>query len=62
MRLGAGRESGDLLVPDVNPVDLALPSDGVGQTVEAVADDPLDPPDARRGKGFRKLVGHGLCH
>ena len=60
MRLGAGRKRGDLLVPDLNPRDLPLPSDGICQTVEAVADDAVDPFDTRRGKGFRELVGHGL--
>ena len=28
MRLGAGREGRDLLVPDMDPLDLALPADG----------------------------------
>ena len=59
MRLGAGRERGDLLVPDMDPLDLALPADGVGQAVQAVADDAVDPLDPRSGEGFRELVSHG---
>ena len=30
MRFGTGRESGDLLVPDMDPFDLALPADRIG--------------------------------
>ena len=62
VRLGAGRERGDLLVPDVHPLDLPLPADGVGQTVQAVADDTVDALDTCSGEGFRELVSHGLCH
>jgi hypothetical protein len=62
MRLRAGRERGDLLVPDVHPRDLALPADGVGQAIQAVPDDAVDPLDTRSGEGFRELVSHGLCH
>jgi hypothetical protein len=46
VRLGAGRESGNLFVPDMNPRDLALAAERVGQTVQAVADDAIDPLDA----------------
>ena len=62
MRLGAGRERRDLLVPDMDPLDLALPADGVGQAVQAVADNAVDPLDARRGEGLGELVCNGLCH
>src|SRR5512132_3018846 len=62
MRLGTGRERGDLLVPDVNPRDLPLPADGVGQPVQAVADDSVDPLDTRSGEGFRELVSQGPSH
>ena len=62
MRLGAGRERGDLLVPDMNPLDLALPTNGIGQTVEAVADDAVDAFDARSGEGLDELIGHNICH
>jgi hypothetical protein len=42
MRLGAGREGGDLFMADVNPLDLALSSQRVGTPIEAVADDAVD--------------------
>ena len=45
MRLGTGREGRDLLVSDVDPLDLALSSQRIGQPVEAVADDAVDPLD-----------------
>src|ERR1700733_10933240 len=62
MRLGAGRERGDLLVPDVDPLDLALPAQGVGEAVEAVADNAIDPLDARCGQGLDELVGYQFHH
>ena len=43
--LGAGRESGGLLVPDMDPLDLALPAHRVGEAVQAVADEAVDPLD-----------------
>ena len=58
MRLGAGREGRDLLVPDMEPLDLALPANGVGQAVQAVADNTVDALDARRCERFRELVGN----
>jgi hypothetical protein len=62
MRLGAGRKGGDLLVPDMDPFDLALASDRVGQPVEAVANDAVDPLDTGRCEDFRELIGDGFCH
>ena len=50
VRFGAGRKSGDLLVADMEPFDLTLASDGVGQPVQAIPDDAIDPLHARRGK------------
>ena len=47
MRFGAGRESGNLFMPDMNPLDLGLPAQRVGQPIQAVADDAIDPLDAR---------------
>src|SRR6202000_1824851 len=57
LRLGAGRECGDLSGAAVYPVDLALAADRIGQAVEAVADDAVDPLDARRGQRVSKLIG-----
>src|SRR5262249_43520271 len=59
MRLGAGCERADLLMSHVDPLDLALTANGVGQTVQAVADDPVDALDSRDREGFDKLICYG---
>jgi hypothetical protein len=56
MRLGAGRESGDLLVPDMDPIDLSLSAQGIGEAVEAIADNAEDPPHPRRYEDLRELI------
>src|SRR5258707_14062320 len=56
VRFGAGRESRDLLVPDMNPLDLALPTNRIGQPVQAVADDAINPLDRSDMYGFLKLI------
>jgi hypothetical protein len=43
VRLGAGREGGHLFMPDTDPLNLALATDRIGQPVEAVANDTVDP-------------------
>ena len=62
VRFGTGCESSDLLVPHMHPFDLALAADRIGQPVQAVADDAIDPLDAGGSEGFRKLVGDCFCH
>jgi hypothetical protein len=62
MRLGAGRERRDLLMPDMDPLDLPLSADGVGQPVQAVADNAVDPLDTRSGESLRELVCNGPHH
>ena len=62
VRLGPGREGRDLLVPHMHPFDLALAADRIGQPVQAVADDAIDPLDANGSKGFRKLISDCFCH
>ena len=62
MRLGAGRERRDLLVPDMDPLDLALPANRVGQPVQAVADNAIDPLDTGCDEDFRELISDRLCH
>ena len=47
--LGAGREGRHLLVTDVYPLDPALRPDRLGQAVQAVADDAVDPGDSGVG-------------
>src|SRR5882672_3770173 len=60
MRLGARREGCHLLVPDMHPLDPTLAAQRVGQSVQAVADDAIDPLYARCGKGFGELICYGL--
>src|ERR1700722_12046720 len=61
MRLGACREGGNFFVPDMDPFDLALPAERIRQTVQAVADNAIDPLDACCGQSFRELISDG-CH
>src|SRR4051794_15466910 len=61
MCFGAGRESGDLFVPHMYPLDLALPANSVGQTVQAVAHNSVDAHDAGGGKDCSELIRNG-CH
>ena len=56
MRLGAGRESRHLLMPDMHPVDLLLPADRIGDPVQAVADDAVDALDAGRRERLCELI------
>ena len=58
MRLGASRKGSDLLVSDVDLLDLALSSQSVGETIEAIADNAVDPLDARGCQGLRELIGY----
>ena len=62
VRVSACRERGHLLVARVQPLDAAVAAQRVGEPVEAVADDAVDPAHAGRGQGFHHLVRYGLCH
>jgi hypothetical protein len=62
MRLSAGGKCGNLLVPDMKPLDFAVPADSICQTVQAVADNAVDAFHACGGECFNKLVSHCLCH
>ena len=55
MRLGAGRESGDLLMPDMDPLDLALPADCIGEAVKAVTNNAIDALDTGRRPGSPQI-------
>jgi hypothetical protein len=44
VRLGPGREGRRLLVPDVDPLEIAARADAIGEAVEAVAGHVVDPP------------------
>jgi hypothetical protein len=56
MRLGAGGEGGDFFVPDVHPFDIALATNGVCQTIEAVADNAVYALYPRRDEELDKLI------
>src|SRR6202140_4177714 len=60
VRLGTGRKGRDLLVPHMNPFDLALAADRIGQPVQAVADDAVYPLHAGCSEGFCKLISDSL--
>jgi hypothetical protein len=62
MGLATGGKRRDLLVPDVNPFDLALAAQRVGQPVEAVTDDAVNAFDSRRHENVGKLIRDRLCH
>ena len=62
MRFGARREGRDFLVPDMNPLDLALPAKRVGQAVQAIANNAINPLDANRGEDFRELIRDCSSH
>jgi hypothetical protein len=62
MRFGTGREGGNLFMPDMNPRDLGLPAKRVGQAVQAVADDTIDPLDARLSQNLRELIRYSFRH
>src|SRR6516165_8721424 len=62
MRLGASRKTGNLLVPEMHPLDLALAPDRVGQPVQAIADNAENSLDTRCREGFRELISDGFCH
>ena len=60
MRLGARREGSDLLVAHVEPFDLSLAADRVGQPVQAIADNAVDPLHTCCDQGLRELICDGL--
>ena len=55
-------EGARFLVSDMHPGDLALPTNGIGNAVEAVADNAEDPFDAGRGEDLRELISDRFCH
>jgi hypothetical protein len=62
MRLRTCREGGHLLVSNVHPLYLALAADRVGQPVEAVPDNAIDPLHADCREGFGELISDSFCH
>src|SRR2546430_6302076 len=62
MGFAGGGKRRDFLVPGVNPFDLALMAQRVGQPVETVADDAVNALDSRREKNLGELIRYPLCH
>jgi hypothetical protein len=62
VRLRTGRESCDLLVPDMHPLDLALAADRIGQSIQAVANDAIYPLHAGSSEGFHELISDRFSH
>src|ERR1700716_4037793 len=62
VRLRSGRESRNLLMPDMHPLDLALAADRIGQPIQAGADDAIDPLDPGGGEGFHELISDRFSH
>jgi hypothetical protein len=60
VRLGTGRKGRDLLVPHMNPLDLSLAADRIGQPIQAVADDAIYPLYAGCSERFCKLISDSL--
>jgi hypothetical protein len=55
MSLTRGSKRRGLLVPDMNPFDLALAAERVSQPVETIADEALNTLDARPLPDFRRI-------
>src|SRR5215510_10652140 len=62
MRLAGSGKRRDLLVPHMNPSDLALMAQRVGEPVETVADDSINALHSRCGENLNKLIRDPLCH
>jgi len=61
MRLGTRRKGRDLLVPDMNPLDLTLAAKRIGQAIQAIANNAINPLDTRCGENLGELVRDGFC-
>src|SRR5216684_1753634 len=62
MRVRAGGERGDFLVPDMQPLHAAMATQGIGEAIEAVAHDSIDTLDTGRGERFDHLVCNSARH
>ena len=60
MSLACGGKRRHLFVPHMNPFDLALAAQRVGQPVETITDDSVNAFDARLCENFGKLVSNSL--
>ena len=62
MGFRAGGEGRDLFMPDVNPLDLSLAANRIGEAVQAVTDNAVDALDPCCGKRFGELICNCACH
>src|SRR6266404_2535668 len=62
MRIRAGGERSDFLVPDMQPLHAAMAAQCIGEAIEAVAYDSIDTLDTGGGEGFDHLVCNSACH
>src|SRR5262249_7402814 len=62
VRVAAGRKGRDLLMADVEPLDAAVAAQGIGEAIEAVADDAIDALHAGGGESLDHLVRTGRCN
>jgi hypothetical protein len=63
MRLCAGRKCRSLFVAHVNPLNLILSPDRIGDSVQGIAANSVNFVDAGRGQGLHQQVGYGFrCH
>ena len=62
VRFGAGGKSGNFLMADVDPFDLALSADRVRDAIQAVTNDAVNAFHAGGGEGLSKLICDGFHH
>src|SRR5216684_6399699 len=62
MRIRAGGERSDFLVPDMQPLNAAMAAQCIGEAIEAVAYDSIDTLDTGGGESFDHLVCNSARH
>jgi hypothetical protein len=60
MRVRSSGKGRHFLVTNVKPFDFAVAADGIGYSIQAVADNAIDTLDARGREGFDELICNGL--
>ena len=62
MGLGPGCKGRDFFMPHVQPLDVLVLSNDIGQAVQRIADDAVDAPHTSRNQCLDEDVTHGSCH